>query len=197
MTRCARSTTRTTPTPDSSAAGAAANQASPPPMSNNEISRRVDEFLVANGARVRVNDAGARARPDHRVQQPDVRYRQGGADRGDAQRGLRPHRPHPRRRHAGGARVHDREHGLSGRADGLQRDRRDSRHRQEGRGRHARRPPRLVALRDRRDRQRDRVRDDDGGGADSEGDRRHAAADHSRRALERRRAGDPRIAGAT
>jgi len=29
----------------------------PPPMSNNEISRQVDEFLVANGARVRVNDA--------------------------------------------------------------------------------------------------------------------------------------------
>ena len=29
----------------------------PPPMSANEISRRVDEFLVANGAKLRVNDA--------------------------------------------------------------------------------------------------------------------------------------------
>ncbi len=29
----------------------------PPPMSNNEINRRVDEFLVASGARLRVNDA--------------------------------------------------------------------------------------------------------------------------------------------
>src|SRR5262249_32890292 len=27
------------------------------PMSNNEIARRVDEFLVANGAKLRVNDA--------------------------------------------------------------------------------------------------------------------------------------------
>jgi len=30
----------------------------PPPMTANEINRRVDEFLVANGARLRVNDAG-------------------------------------------------------------------------------------------------------------------------------------------
>ena len=30
----------------------------PPPMSANEISRQVDEFLVKNGARLRVNDAG-------------------------------------------------------------------------------------------------------------------------------------------
>src|SRR6185503_13753532 len=29
----------------------------PPPMTNNEINRRVDEFLVAGGARLRVNDA--------------------------------------------------------------------------------------------------------------------------------------------
>jgi carboxypeptidase Q len=29
----------------------------PPPMTTNEINRRVDEFLVANGARLRVNDA--------------------------------------------------------------------------------------------------------------------------------------------
>jgi carboxypeptidase Q len=36
--------------------GGRGNQA-PPPMSANEINRRVDEFLVANGARLRVNDA--------------------------------------------------------------------------------------------------------------------------------------------
>jgi len=30
----------------------------PPPMTASEINRRVDEFLVANGARLRVNDAG-------------------------------------------------------------------------------------------------------------------------------------------
>src|SRR5205814_3115114 len=29
----------------------------PPPMANNEINRRVDEFLLANGALMRVNDA--------------------------------------------------------------------------------------------------------------------------------------------
>ena len=40
---------------------------------------------------------------------------------------------------------------------------------------------------DRRHRQRHRLRDDDGGGADSEGDRRDAAAHDSRRAVERRR----------
>src|SRR6476646_3711558 len=36
--------------------GRGGNQ-TPPPMSANEINRRVDEFLVANGARLRVNDA--------------------------------------------------------------------------------------------------------------------------------------------
>src|SRR5207244_12882076 len=32
-------------------------QGPPPPMTANEINRQVDEFLVANGARVRINDA--------------------------------------------------------------------------------------------------------------------------------------------
>ena len=36
--------------------GRGGNQ-TPPPMSANDINRRVDEFLVANGARLRVNDA--------------------------------------------------------------------------------------------------------------------------------------------
>jgi len=37
--------------------GRGANQAPAPPMSNNEINRQVDEFLVANGAKARVMDA--------------------------------------------------------------------------------------------------------------------------------------------
>jgi carboxypeptidase Q len=37
--------------------GRGGNEA-PPPMSANEISRQVDEFLVKNGAKLRVNDAG-------------------------------------------------------------------------------------------------------------------------------------------
>ncbi len=39
-----------------------------------------------------------RARPDPRLQQPHLRHRQGGADRRDAQRGLRPHLAADRRR---------------------------------------------------------------------------------------------------
>jgi hypothetical protein len=40
--------------------GRGGNQPSPPPgtLAANEINRRIDEFLVASGARVRVNDAG-------------------------------------------------------------------------------------------------------------------------------------------
>jgi carboxypeptidase Q len=38
--------------------GRGGDQAQAPPISNNEMNRLVDEFLVANGARVRVNDAG-------------------------------------------------------------------------------------------------------------------------------------------
>ena len=34
------------------------DQAPPPPVAANEINRRVDEFLVANGAALRINDAG-------------------------------------------------------------------------------------------------------------------------------------------
>ena len=52
-----------------------------------------------------------------------------------------------------------------------------------------------MAFGHRRDRQRDRLRGDDGSGADPQGDRRQAAADDSRRAVERRRAGAARIAG--
>jgi len=37
--------------------GRGADQGPPPPMSANEVNRQVDEFLVANGAKLRVNDA--------------------------------------------------------------------------------------------------------------------------------------------
>jgi len=38
--------------------GGRGDQGPPPPMTANEISRRIDEFLVAGGAALRVNDAG-------------------------------------------------------------------------------------------------------------------------------------------
>ena len=61
--------------------------------------------------------------------------------------------------------------------------------------RDAGRPPRLVACRDRRDRQRHWLFRDDGSGADSGGHRRQAAANDPRRALERGRTGPARLAG--
>ena len=83
----------------------------------NEINRRVDEFLVANGARVRVNDAGREHGQIIAFNNRTFDVDQGGADRRDAQRGLRPHRAHPRRRDAGRARVQHREQGVPGRPD--------------------------------------------------------------------------------
>jgi carboxypeptidase Q len=46
--------------PDGGRGGRGAGRADQPapPMSNNEINRRIDEFLVANGAALRINDAG-------------------------------------------------------------------------------------------------------------------------------------------
>src|SRR5215510_3094809 len=38
--------------------GGRGDQGPPPPMTANDINRRVDEFLVANGAALRINDAG-------------------------------------------------------------------------------------------------------------------------------------------
>src|SRR5262249_38194122 len=34
------------------------SQTAPPPMTRNEINRRIDEFLLQNGAALRINDAG-------------------------------------------------------------------------------------------------------------------------------------------
>ena len=157
----------------------------------------INEFVLTSGAVVRINDAG---REHGQIRafsgaayDPDAQP----ADRRPAQRGLRPHHAHPRRRHAGPARVHDSEPDLSRRQDVVQRHRRDSGHRQGRRSRHARRPPRLVALRHGRDGQRDRLRRDDGSRAHPAGDRRQAAADDSRRALGRRGAGPARDPGPT
>ena len=55
-------------------------------------------------------------------------------------------------------------------------------------------PPRLVAFRHRRHRQRHRLRGDDGGGTHSQGHRRAAAPHHPRRTLERRGARPARLA---
>ena len=65
----------------------------------------------------------------------------------------------------------------------------------EGRDRAGRRTPRLLAQRAGCDRQRRRRRGGHGGGADPQGDRRHAEADHPVRAVERRGGGPARIEG--
>ena len=68
--------------------------------------RRTDRRDARRGGRAGPGQRRRPAsRPDPRLQQPDVRPRQGGANGGAAQRGLRPDRAHPRRRHAGAARV--------------------------------------------------------------------------------------------
>ena len=151
----------------------------PPPMTAAQVDERVNDFLVANGATLRVNDAGrahgqiiafnnrtydlARAVPTVVMRNEDY---------GRISRVL-----------ADGTAV-ELEFNIVNRVypeghDRVQHDRRDSRNGQEGRGRDARRPPRFVAFRDRRDRQRDRLRDDDGGGADPRGARRPSRAGRS------------------
>ena len=98
------------------------------------------------GALVRVNDAGRDHGQIRAFNNRTFDVAKVGAHGRAAQRRLRPHRAHPRRRHAGRARVQHRQPRYPGRRDVLQRGRRDPRHRQEGRSGDARRPPRLVAL---------------------------------------------------
>ena len=138
---------------------------------------------------------GPRSRADSRLQQPHLRHRQGGADRRDAQRGLRPAVAPDGRRADGGARTEHRQPFLSGRRHAVQRHRRDSRHRQGRGGGDAWRPSRLVACRHRRHRQRDRLRDDARGDPHPAGDRREAAPHDSCGAVERRGTGSARLAG--
>ncbi len=97
---------------------------------------------------------------------PDLRrHHAAAARRHPPHRRLRPHLPHHRRRHAGDGRVQHLEPVLPAGQDVLRDRRRDPGHRQGGRSRDDGRPPRFVDERDRRDGQRDRLRDHDGGGA--------------------------------
>ena len=96
-----------------------------------QVAEQVDKFLVDSKAALRINDAG---RPHGQIIAFNNRgydIVEGGADGRDAQRGLRPHRAHARRRHAGRARGRDRQQDVSGRQDVLQHDRGDRRQRQE------------------------------------------------------------------
>ena len=114
--RCARSTTRTTRTRVSSAAAAAAGEraaAADPGQRSQPPRRRIPGRQRRKGAGQRCR---ARARPDIAFHNRTYDVDQGGADRRAAQRRLRPHLAHSRRRHAGRARVHDRQHGLSRKA---------------------------------------------------------------------------------
>ncbi len=164
-------------------------------MPTSDVNLRLNEFLLTNKVKLRINDA-AREHGQIRAFQnntyditkvvPTVVMRN--EDYGRIARILADGTPVE-------LAVHDRQQDLPGRQDGLQHDFGDRRVRQEGRSRDARRPPRLVALRHRRHRQRHRLRGDDGSGAHSQGDRRAAAAHDSRRAVERRGAGAARLAG--
>jgi carboxypeptidase Q len=157
----------------------------PGQLSANEITRQVDQFLVENGALVRLNDAGREHGQIRAFQNrtydpskavPTVVLRN--EDYGRISRLLDSG-------HRGGAGVHDRQPRLPGGRDLVQRDRRDPRDGQEGRSRHAGRPPGFLARGDRRHRQRDRRGDDDGGGAHPDRHRRGAAPHDPRRALGR------------
>jgi carboxypeptidase Q len=126
----------------------------PPPgrLSNSAINERIDQFLLANGALIRVNDAGRDHGQIRAFQNrtydpskalPTVILRN--EDYGRISRILGDGTPVEleftivNRLYPGGENL-------------VQRNRRDSGNRQEKRGRHARRPPRFVARRDRRDR---------------------------------------------
>jgi len=175
--------------------GRGGDQTPAPPMTANEINRRVDEFLVANGAKLRVNDAArehgqiiafSNRTYDLAKAVPTVVMRN--EDYGRISRIL-----------ADGTPV-ELEFNIVNKVypDGRTAYNTIAEipvHRQEGRSRDAGRPPRFVAFRDRSDRQRRRLCDDDGGGAHSEGDRRRAAPHHSRRALEWGGRRHPRLAG--
>ena len=144
----------------------------PQPLTNNQIQEQLNQFLVANGALVRVNDAGrdhgqirafgragiAQDRTSITKAPPTVVMRN--EDYGRIWRLLGDRRPvelefdivnqiHPEGRTAYNV------------------DRRNSWYRQGRRGGHARRPSRFVARRDRRHRQCHRMCGDDGGGAES------------------------------
>ncbi len=164
-------------------------------MAANDVTQRISDFLVASGARLRINDAAREHGQiiafqnrsyDMAKAVPTVVMRN--EDYGRIARILEDGTPVElqfnivNKLYPGGD-------------DRLQRDRGNRRHRQERRSRDARRTSRLVAFGDRRDGQRDRLRRHDGSRAHPAGDRRQAAPDDSRRAVERRGTGDARFAG--
>ena len=159
-----------------------------------QVAQQVDRFLLDNKAALRINDAG---RPHGQIVAfnsraydtsqavPTVVMRN--EDYGRIARMLADGTPVEIE-----AEIVNKT--LPGGQDLLQHHRGDCRQRQEGRSRDARRPSRFVALRDRRHRQRHRLRDHDGSGAHPEGDRRAAAPHDPRRAVERRRRRPARLA---
>ena len=72
----------------------------PPPLSNAQINRRIDEFLVGNGARVRVDDARLPHGLVTAFNNPTYDVGDRRAERHPAERRLRPHRAVARGRHA-------------------------------------------------------------------------------------------------
>ena len=124
----ARLRARYDPNPDASQGrGRGQSQTALPPMTRTEINRRIDEFLLSNGAALRINDAGrelgqitAFNNPTYDVTKvvPTVVMRN--EDYGRMARILA-------RRHARHTRVRHRQHHLSRRTHVVQRDRRDSR----------------------------------------------------------------------
>ncbi len=122
-------------------------QGPPPPMTAAQLNLQIDEFLVANGAKVRVDDAAREHGQiiEHHNRTYDVTKAvptvvMRNEDYGRIARIL-----------ADGTPVELEfnivEHVVPGREDRLQHDRRDPGHRQEGRNRDARRPSRFVERR--------------------------------------------------
>ena len=131
---------------------------SPPPMSTNEVNRVVDEFLVANGAKARVNDAarehGQIIAFNNRTYDvtravPTVVMRN--EDYGRISRILADGTPVELEVAIANTVYPEGDGGRFAEIPGT--DKKDDRH--------ARRTPRLVACRDRGHRQRDWMRDDD------------------------------------
>ena len=78
-----------------------------------QLAEQLDQFLVDAGAAAPDQRCRPRARTDSRLQQPHLRRGEGGADGGDAQRGLRSPVPPDGRRPDGGARADHRQSHLS------------------------------------------------------------------------------------
>ena len=178
-------------------AGAAAPAAptGPARLTAAQVSTRVNEWLVASGAALRLNDAGMSHGKIRAFNFAGYDATQDGSDGGAPQRGLRAHRTPGGRRPRREAPLQHRQPDLPRREDLVQRRCRDRRNRQGRRSRDARRAPRFVAFGHGRHGQRDRLRRDDGSRPHPQGDRRQAAPHDSRGPLGRRGAGPARLEG--